>query len=138
VKRLVIIVSGSRRLHTREHHHAIREYIKSKLGDRRHVQVVVLHGAQKGADLIADEAARDLGLDSWGIPYFSELDEPSTKHFPGGPRRNECLVDVACVLRATKLYQVEMGAFPDAESRGTWHAIRYAKQNGIVAEVRKQ
>lgn len=142
--RLAIIISGSRRLRTDAHRDAISSYLTELILVERSAQggypqhVVVLHGAQKGADTIADEEARALGLDSWGVPYFRELDEPSSRFYPGGPRRNECVIGIACVLRDTGLYRVFMGAFPDVDSKGTHSAVKYAKTRRITADILKQ
>lgn len=149
--RIAIIISGSRRLRSDEHRGAIRGYLlgaaapqlslttkNARTIARTRSHIVVIHGAQKGADEIADEEGRSLGLDSWGIPYFGELDDPAKGLYPGGPKRNKCVVDVACVLRDTGIYRVIMGAFPDAYSRGTYSAVRYAQSCGLAVDIMKQ
>jgi hypothetical protein len=142
--RLAIIISGSRDLYTVQHRAVIRTYLEDRaltvLRDTglRSEHTVVLHGAQRGADAIADEEARALHLASWGVPYFNELDEPLKGFYTGGPRRNECVVDLACVLRDTGLYEVVMGAFPSAKSRGTHQAVEYANKRGITVDMRPQ
>lgn len=135
--RLVVVVSGSRRLRTAAHRTAIHSYLK-RFWRQPFVHVVVLHGAQAGADSIADSEAMRLGFDRLGIPYFKELDEPRRQFYPGGPKRNECVIDIARVLKDTRLYRAVMGAFPDDESTGTWRAVEYAAKHGIIADVFKQ
>lgn len=132
MNRFAIIISGSRRLGAQPHRDAIWAALSPyKFKNARHV--VVLHGAQAGADEIADGYARKLAFDSVGIPYFDELDTP-TQH-PGGMARNRCVIDIGIVFLSTGLYEVDMYAFPDADSKGTWGAVRYAKSVGIEAEV---
>lgn len=134
-KRIVVIVSGSRRLHTRRHRLAIGEYLEQFNDYEKHSHVIVLHGAQRGADLMAESKARSLNYETLGVPYFDELDDRKKKEYPGGSTRNRCIIDVACVFKRTGLYRVVMGAFPDAQSTGTWHAVRYAEHKGITPEI---
>jgi YspA, cpYpsA-related SLOG family len=127
LNRCAVLVTGSRRL---VHGHAA--IIRSALAKYEPMRgsVVVLHGGAKGADRIADLVAKELFYSTWAVPYFEPLG------LGGGPVRNRCLVDLLGVLK-TYGYQTHVEAFPDAESKGTWDCVEYAKSKGHEATVHK-
>lgn len=128
MNRYAIIISGSRRLRYGKHYlvmlHILEQYADAE-------QVIVIHGAQEGADMIADDAAKDMDFARLPIPYFGHLGKA------GGPARNRCIIDTAVTL-GKHGYIVKMHALPDAQSRGTHDAVAYAKTVGVFAEVHPQ
>jgi len=123
--RWAVIMTGSRRLIAEEHGGVIRADLERY---RSAEHVIVLHGAYDGADKIAEAAARALGFDPWGIPYFG------WKQKAGGPARNRCLVDVGVTLRKHG-YSLRLHGYPDADSVGTRQCIAYATSCGVECEV---
>lgn len=78
----------------------------------------VVHGACPiGADAMADQVARDLGLEVYRFPA-----DWVTKMRKAGPERNQVMVDNGAVLCL---------AFPLPGSKGTWDCIRRAQAAGI-------
>lgn len=125
--RWVVIVTGSRRLAGAEAFDLIRSDLQVYRGAEH---IIVLHGAQEGADLMARDAARALGFDELGIPYFGHRGKA------GGPARNRCVVDVGVTFRKHD-YGLRLHGYPDAESVGTHQCIAYAKSHGVEHKVTK-
>lgn len=115
-----IIVCGSRGWTDRE---AIRSFLTEQ--DREHEHVVVVHGAAPGADRIAGEEAKRLGL---------KVEEHPAQWAMHGRRagllRNERMLALGCT---------RVVAFWDGESRGTEHMIRKAREaHAWVTVVRER
>ena len=81
----------------------------------------VLHGDCRGADRIAGQAAKDLGLAVQTMPADWERYGKSA-----GFRRNEAMMDTNPGL---------VLAFWDGESKGTAHTIGLARKRGIPVHV---
>lgn len=81
----------------------------------------ILHGAARGADRIAAEAAHRHGHTV--IPYPPDKDRPSPQRFH---ERNDRMLDEQPDL---------VLAFWDGQSRGTLSVIEKAKRRGIPLEV---
>lgn len=82
---------------------------------------VVIHGEAPGADSIAKEWAMWRGIPAIGIPAAWDALGKSA-----GPIRNGWLLDEHPDL---------VVAFPLPQSRGTWDAVRQAKERGIPVTV---
>lgn len=84
----------------------------------------IVHGAARGADTLAAEVARSLG-----IPVEAHPADWSTYGRSAGIRRNEYMVSLGayCVL-----------AFPTPSSVGTWDCIRRAAASGLIVHVYPQ
>ncbi len=94
--------------------------VVAKHWDTTHV--LVIHGAQTGADQVAMAQAALKGWSEIGIPYFDELG------VEGGGQRDKCLVQLLKVLRDHGRYTALVWAFPDDRSIGTRRTIALAKQ----------
>jgi hypothetical protein len=127
MNRWCVIVTGSRRLGYAKLPAVVN--VLARYSDAEHV--VVLHGAYRGADDLARDAAAELGFADLGIPYFGHL---GTK---GGQPRNRCLVDAGVTLHVHG-YKLRLHAFPDEDSVGTWGCVRYAESKGVECEVHRQ
>lgn len=86
---------------------------------------VIRHGAARGADRIADEIARELGLKTWA--FVAEWDRLGRG---AGRVRNLAMLDTQPIPSLVL-------AFPTKASRGTWHTVREAKKRGIPVSVRR-
>jgi len=127
MNRWAIIVTGSRRLGYSKLKAVLD--VLAEYADAEHV--IVIHGAQRGADDLARDAAAELGYDSIGIPYFGDLG------VRGGPARNRCIVDVGVTLRSHG-YKLRAHGFPDSESRGTYDCLDYARTKDVDCQVHPQ
>lgn len=79
--------------------------------------IVLVHGAAKGLDMLAAEEARHRG---WTVePHPAEWDRLGSG---AGPIRNQEMVDLGADLCL---------AFPTAKSVGTWDCVRRANAAGI-------
>lgn len=88
---------------------------------------VVMHGLARGADMLADQAAVELGHLRVRVPYHG----PGGKS--GGPIRNRLLGSLLSGLRSEG-YEVSMLAF--GGDRGTTDAIKVATSFGFdVKEI---
>ena len=125
--RWAVIVTGSRRLVMEAHFPMIRADLEV-YGFAE--QVIVIHGDYEGADQIAKAAAKELGFDAWGVPYFGHRGRA------GGPARNRCLVDLGVTLRKHE-YGLRLHGYPDRDSVGTHHCVGYAKSHGVECAVRE-
>lgn len=90
--------------------------------------VTVIHGASRGIDTIAEGGYR------W-FPRRNFVAVPAQWEQFGnaaGPKRNEKMLDILKILRDHG-YDVEVLAFHDdlANSKGTGHMVRIAKEAGI-------
>lgn len=84
------------------------------------VNVVLLHGDQRGIDREAAAIGRGRGWKVIPFPYRRELGKA------GGPARNQEMVNSGADLCL---------AFPDEKSIGTWDCVQRAKAAGIPVEV---
>lgn len=80
-------------------------------------QTVIIHGAAKGADSLADLAARQLGYSVEKYPA-----DWSSHGRAAGPIRNQLMVDKGADICL---------AFPIGNSRGTYDCMNRARQAGI-------
>jgi hypothetical protein len=80
-----------------------------------HGRVVIVHGAARGADRIADEEARALGFDV--EPHPADWRRYGKR---AGPIRNALMLSLGCS---------RVIAFWDGYSRGTEHMIRIARES---------
>lgn len=83
---------------------------------------VIVHGAATGADHIAHSVALSLGMTP--EPHFPDYVKYGPRRAP--LERNRLMVDLGADLCL---------AFPTANSRGTWHCLKLAKDAGIEWEV---
>lgn len=97
---------------------------------------VVIHGAQRGADTIADVQAKALGLTPlpyparWDVhdPEFCRCPSPRPRTCNGaGRERNQRMLDEGRPTRAV--------AFPLPSSRGTRDMVRRLKAAGVPVEI---
>lgn len=117
--RFVVIVTGSRSwTDERSMNRRLCRYPQGTL---------VIHGGAKGADMIADEIASDLGFRILVEPYFSDSGNL------GGPLRNELLIDLGCTY-ARHGYLVTVEAFPLQGCTGTLDCMRRAHNAGLRVE----
>lgn len=82
---------------------------------------VIIHGAARGADKIADKIAREFGMDV--EPYPADW----SKGLSAGPVRNQKMLDEG---KPDKVI-----AFPLPQSRGTWDMINRARKAGVPVQV---
>ena len=112
-----VIVCGSRRFHDRE----LMAYTLSNLQIKRGWTPLIVHGAARGADRIADEEAGKLGLHTEPHPADWERHGKAA-----GVIRNEEMAALGASLCV---------AFWDGRSRGTWDMIERAKTHSIPYEI---
>jgi len=117
--RYVVLVTGSREWTDVD---AIRRRLTL------YPSALVIHGYAHGADMIAEEIAREEGMRTLAEPYFGDLGNE------GGAARNELLVHLAMVYDHHG-YTVVVEAFPTASSRGTWHCAKLAERYGLKVAV---
>ena len=114
-----ILITGSREWTDRE---TIRRNISAvAMGRFRDRPVVIVHGAARGADIIADSVAREFGLTPEPHPAEAHGSWPQC-----GPLRNQHMVNLGADICL---------AFPTRESRGTWDCIKRANAAGIRVVV---
>jgi hypothetical protein len=123
-----LLVTGSRDA-TAEHRPFIREQIMLAIGhirasDLQKGKVVLVHGNQRGVDLLAAEIVRGfvwpIGIEPWDARNFGKW--PSA-----GPRRNAHMVSLGADVCL---------AFPLPGSRGTWNCAELAVNAGIPTILR--
>lgn len=112
----VVLVTGSR-------HWTNRETVRRALEGCGPVDLVIEGGA-RGADRLAREEARAMGVH---VATIEALWDYTGKG--AGPRRNSVLVALVEALDATSL--AECLAFPLPDSIGTWDCIKKAQKAGI-------
>ena len=120
-KPLAILVSGSRHAVLDDHGQTVLEALEDVIGKRR--GVLIVHGAAKGVDGIADYLAYRKGWHT--LPMYAQWNGLG----PGaGPMRNRGMVRVCAELRHTG-WDVEVLAFPAANTRsvGTENLMSEAK-----------
>mgnify|MGYP001597423405 CR=1 FL=1 len=84
---------------------------------------IVIHGGAQGADSIADEIAKTLGLEVEVFPAdWENLGRAA------GPIRNRTMIDTM----PERVY-----AYLILPSKGTAHAIKYAKLAGLDVRIRE-
>lgn len=86
---------------------------------------LVVHGGCRGADRMAECAARCQGIPT--LPMPANWDRYGRS---AGPRRNQRIVEVAVAL-ADCGHDVSAYAFPLRESRGTYHCANALLEAGI-------
>jgi len=119
-----VLVAGSRSWTDRT---AIEERIAAnETGEGTHV---LIHGAARGADRIADRVARERG---WHVETYPA--NWSRFHKKAGPIRNRVMVERLLELFA-KGTTVAVEAFLDADSRGTRHTIKIAREAGLKVHI---
>lgn len=111
-----ILICGSRGWTDRE---AI--YTRLALVDHAH-KVIVVEGGAHGADRLAKQAAKSLGLEV--REYSADWD---THGLQAGFKRNQEMLDVE--------HPDLVWAFWDGSSRGTKHMIDIAREQGYTVEV---
>lgn len=111
-----ILITGSRHY---AHKYLVKKAIRACI--EQNEPAVVVHGGASGADALAGECAKELGLEV-------EVHPADWKRYGkrAGPLRNEQMVKLGADICL---------AFPSASSKGTWHAIQTAKQAGIETLV---
>lgn len=100
--------------------------------------VVVVHGAAPGADIIAGNVATQLGFDVESYPAKWERPCDQSCYHPPRMKNGKPYCPVAGHIR--NQYMVDLGAdvclaFPMLGSRGTWDCVRRAKKAGIPVHV---
>lgn len=117
---MTILITGSRDW-------SDSDLIRSVL--QRHVgNVTLIHGACRGADLLCESVARELGFKIISMPV------QWGKHGrAAGPIRNRAMVDLALAKEGDLI----MYAFHDniASSAGTKDCVNYARSKGITPTV---
>lgn len=108
-----VIVCGSRDWIDRE----LIAYVIAEHGAEHGDSLVIVHGAARGADRIADEEALVLGIATEAHPADWKRHGKAAGHI-----RNE---------EMAKLGAVKVEAFWDGKSRGTWNMIEAAKRHSI-------
>ena len=88
---------------------------------------IVVHGACRGADTLADEAAKSLGLPT--EPHPANWYPLGRYDRAAGNKRNAEMVALGADICL---------AFPDPTSRGTWNCVNIAKRAGIEVVVHHQ
>ena len=81
-------------------------------------EVIIVHGAAKGADLMA----ADIGTAIKGVTIEPHPADWTTHGKRAGPIRNQAMVDLGADICL---------AFPTASSVGTWDCVRRANRAGI-------
>lgn len=82
---------------------------------------VLIHGAARGADKLADEIGKELGFEIIACPADWNLHGRAA-----GPIRNEQMLKHKPDL---------VLAFPLEDSRGTWDMVRKAQSAGVTVKV---
>lgn len=113
-----LLVTGSRSWTDRE---AIRGALRQAWRDLQPGPIVLVHGAARGADVIA----RDIWTGG-GLPDEPHPADWKTYGRAAGPRRNQEMVDLGADL---------VLAFPSPDSIGTRDCIRKARAAGIKVWV---
>lgn len=91
-------------------------------------ETLVIHGACRGADQIADAVAGANGFAVLRMP--AQWERNGVRDMKAGTRRNEFMLDVVCSL-ANCGWEVEVLAFMLPESRGTKHMRRISRACGL-------
>lgn len=90
---------------------------------------ILLHGAARGADTIADRIGLSLGFNVWPLPYFGDLKRA------GGHKRNHCLVELLGDLYFAG-FRCYVEAFPIGDSPGTRGCLTFVERK--IASVRQE
>jgi hypothetical protein len=107
-----VVVSGSRDWTDAALVYATMDDLHARYG----IELVV-HGEQRGLDLLVKQWAMERGLPVFGCPY------PPAYGKQGGGIRNGWLLDFGTPNLVV--------AFPMKDSRGTWNMVTQAKQRGL-------
>ena len=108
-----VIFCGSRNWIDRDLIRATIELRKEQYGD----DLVVVHGAARGADAIAAEEAEKLGVPTEAHPADWDRHGKAAGHI-----RNE---------EMAKAGAVRVEAFWDGKSKGTWNMVKTGERHGI-------
>jgi hypothetical protein len=87
-------------------------------------EIIVYHGAARGADMMADRLAKEFLWSVMPVPVNHEKDGTWPM---AGNRRNERMLDLADADLVL--------AFPGPRSRGTWNCVRAAWERGVRVEI---
>ena len=119
---LVVLVCGSRAF-------TYKDAIRDVLTSLDTTPVKLIHGACRGADVLAGEVAIEMGIEVMEMPADWNKDGRAA-----GPIRNSAMVSRLQWL-ADLGYRVEVHAFPVGDSRGTFDMIRKTRKAGIPITV---
>jgi hypothetical protein len=118
--RKIVLVTGSRKWTNRSLVEArLKHHLKGK------PEILLMHGACKGADMLADEVGRALGYAV--IPMPANWDKQGDL---AGHIRNTVMLDAVLAMQKCG-WTVAVEAFPLSDSKGTVHMMKIAKQAGI-------
>lgn len=120
-KRFRILVTGSRKYSDRE---AFDRVVRAALGQRELSGVVMVSGAAKGLDRIAEDWAKDNGVRVERYP--ADWDRYKLE---AGSKRNQIMIDTGADVCL---------AFPMKGSIGTYDCIRRAKSAGIETVITRE
>lgn len=123
-----VIVTGSR-------HHTDEALIHGVLNKSR--PTVLIEGGADGADRIANRWAVSVGKEPLQMPAQWEAFREMGRKNEAGPHRNIEMLKVLLALRACG-YAAIVHAFPLANSIGTWHMVRIAKEAGVIVHVHQR
>jgi hypothetical protein len=120
VKRLAIIACGSRNWVDEAAVFRSLDVMRERRLD------LVIHGASRGADLIACEWARLCNVQRLALPAQWDRDGKSA-----GPIRNAAMLTILQQLESFG-YDIEVHGWPLGESRGTRHMMKIASDAGVT------
>lgn len=110
---MMIMITGSRYLQD-------KQLVSTVLSHYDQDDVVLIHGAAKGADSLAHEVAQELG---WSIIEFPADWSLGAK---AGPLRNQAMIDMVPDV---------VIAFPLDNSKGTWDSVNRAIHERIPVHI---
>ena len=116
---LAQLITGSRHWEDRD---AIDVVLRQRGAD------AVIHGDAAGADRIADELCHEHRYAALPMPAQWARDGKSA-----GPRRNREMLNVLLALRRCG-WRAIVDAFPQQNSRGTYHMIDIARKAGLEVD----
>lgn len=114
---LRVLVCGDREWNDRQ---AIERELKRLAGDR---EIIVVHGACRGADRIADAVARDLGY--WVEPWPADWRQYGRG---AGPKRNQQMLNTG--IQLVLAFHADI-----SQSRGTADMIRRARAANVEVRI---
>jgi hypothetical protein len=119
-----ILITGSRAHTNRKLIRSVLEWYVAEPGG-----AIVIHGNARGADSIADEEAKKLGLATLAVPAnWNEHGKAA------GPIRNGSMVDLLVMFKREG-YDCFVHAFPLKNSIGTHNCIRQAIGAGFRVDI---
>ena len=117
----IVLVTGSRHA-TRRHLDVVFGRLNTHLMAVNAYELVVMHGAARGVDSMANQWAMNNGVQRIIVPAAWNHGKVA------GISRNVLMVD----MLATMGLDAFVEAFPMGQSRGTRHCIRYARDRGFT------